>query len=453
MRTKSLVVTCLLLIVTAPVAFGVQMHVDCGSPFVFSDSDVNVVVLPYAYAGNSQGLSETGRRISLLIQEDTVLHILGYGRIAAVQFEPRTGGDDQCEPRVVLRKLLGQQSNEFAQIGSGKGLVLVWGLLYEEEGEVYLKSYATSVRRNASDAVDLQFGKFTFTVSPSARVVAFPPRKMSRKALEDVERAYSTADKVYAEPRLTSESRQIPQANCATCPPGQTQGYYIDRSQGNWLHVQVFHSTGQADAGWIPAESTISGQSLDTLMPELHFIRGAVGYLQTRMYSDPEILKRKRDLATADFHRYLKSDSKQEAGAASAVALQLSGIMQVLSDGTPPSWETAIKDFESARALVPGNPEARNVIAVGHIYQDWLSGRWLDLSRRRAQELIDATLLKPNDSVPVKNLTNYYQLLLPKATSATGQPLPDALSAEDVQKRLAMISAFNDRTASPSVTK
>ena len=453
MRLESSFLSMLLamLFVASHPAFAGAPHMDCSKPFIYPESDVNTVVLPYSYAGGNQRLNETGRRISLLIQADTLLHIMPYGRIASVQLEPSPGAEAECEPQVVLGKLLGKNPN-YREIKPGKGLVLIWGLIYEEGGDIFLKTFATALRRDAPDSAELKFGKWTFVTSPSARVVAFPPRKISHSMLNEIEAKYSSADRVYSDPSEDAQSRALPRANCPTCSPGETQGYYVDRKQGDWLHVRWFGANNDSDAGWIRAQSDLAGHSLDSFMPELNFIRASVGYLAFRMAPTSPEAPRLRDLATAGFKQYLKSDEQGQAEVASAVALELCGIMRVLGGGSPENWNEAIGYFETAHRLVPENPEARNVLAVGHIYQDWIAGTQLERSKERAQELIDATLLKPNDPVPVKNLASYYQLLLPKAREVTNEPSPKALSLGDIQKRLDKIAALHGEVKAPDKT-
>lgn len=452
MLRHRIVFTLVLALCAASLAHAGAPHMDCSAPFVFPGSDVNVVVLPYAYAGASQRLNETGRRISLLIQEDTLLNILGYGSVASVQLEPSPGREEECQPGIVLRKLLGRQPN-LAEVRSGKGLVLVWGLIYEESGEIYLKTYASAIQRDVRSSIELKFGKFNFNVSPSAHVIGFPPRQVSRKQLDEIESAYASADRMFSEPRVDASSQPLPRRNCPTCPPGDSQGYYVEDRRGDWVHIRLFDAQGGMQSGWIRAGAALGPSSLDTFIPELYFVRGSVGYLLSRINPGSPSVVHDRELATGDLLRYLKSDERLQSESASAVALELCGIMQILGDGSPASWAKAIDYFERARSLVPDNPEARNVMAVGHIYQDWLSGKWLDRSRDRAQELIDATLLRPGDPVPLQNLTSYYQLLLPKAQTGNPPSLPTALSADDIQSRLKLISATRDQSSPPAGTK
>ena len=80
-------------------------HRDCRFPMVFEGAAVNVVVLPYSYAGRNYSLSNLGNRLSLLVKLDVLSHILEYGSVGAVQMEMPEGvpsDDPSCLPETVL---------------------------------------------------------------------------------------------------------------------------------------------------------------------------------------------------------------------------------------------------------------------------------------------------------------------------------------------------------------
>jgi len=116
-------------------------HVPCRYPFVFSDAAVNLVVLPYDDTGVSQpGSRGSGTQLALLLQMDALSHILGYGSVGAVQLEASPGDQHGCETDTVAGKLLGKEPGAEAQIRPGNGLVLVWGLMYEEDDDLYIQT-------------------------------------------------------------------------------------------------------------------------------------------------------------------------------------------------------------------------------------------------------------------------------------------------------------------------
>jgi hypothetical protein len=426
----------ILLFAATPLARGGAPHVDCGLPFVFEGSDVNAVFLPYKYLGTRRELGETGKRISLLIQADTLIHALSYGRIASVQMEPAAGREDDCVPDIVLDKLVGT-ANNIPKIKRGKGIVLVWGVLFEEGDDIYLKTYVTGLRRDVRDLLKVKIGDHIFYVEPSAQVVSFPAHKITRSMLTSIEAAYSAADQVYEQPSLTAKAKPLPHGQCPSCPPGGANGYYVDRQEGNWLHVRWSMGEGEGDAGWIPARLTLESHSLDSYMPELHFIRGTVGYLRLRMTTDRQETARLRNLALPHFERFLESEDAKRAETASAAALQLSGIMRLSGEGAADDWVQASAAFERAQKLVPYGAEVRNAATMGHIYQDWAAGRDVEKARDRARELIATSLLRTIDAVTAQNLVSYYELLLPKVKGAEASVgVKPSLPSNEIVRRL-----------------
>src|ERR1035437_2084085 len=81
---RTWIVTVLMFLLSARLAQAGMAHLDCRFPMVFGGAAVNVVVLPYTYAGDSHSLAGTGNRLSLLVKLDVLSHILEYGTDAAI---------------------------------------------------------------------------------------------------------------------------------------------------------------------------------------------------------------------------------------------------------------------------------------------------------------------------------------------------------------------------------
>src|SRR5215469_425043 len=164
-RTCSLAM--LILFMSAPLTKAGAAHRDCRFPMVFEGAAVNVVVLPYSYTGKNQSLTRVGNRLSLLVKLDVLSHILEYGSIGAVQMEMPEGVSEDsrsCSPDTVLPILLGTRPPDMSLAGMfantqgsvsalrpGHGLVLVWGLLYEEGDDVFVQTYARYLRRDVDE--------------------------------------------------------------------------------------------------------------------------------------------------------------------------------------------------------------------------------------------------------------------------------------------------------------
>src|ERR1700730_19367103 len=107
-RTSS--VTLLTILLFGHLAEAGMPHRDCRFPMVFEGAAVNVVVLPYRYAGSNHSLTDLGNRLSLLVKLDVLSHILEYGSVGSVQMEMPEGtskDDPSCLPETVLPILLG----------------------------------------------------------------------------------------------------------------------------------------------------------------------------------------------------------------------------------------------------------------------------------------------------------------------------------------------------------
>ena len=196
-------------------AKAMEAHHDCRTPMVFEGAAVNVVVLPYHYAGgNSSSLTNMGNRLSLLVKLNVLSHILEYGSVGAVQMEmPESASrdDPSCQPEIVLPKLLGATPGAQQKLASGHGLVLVWGLLYEEGDDVFVQTYARFLRRDAEEVVTFDAGGVSFSAKPSSQLLAFTPQKLSQQQLDQVENSYRKADFIRTEPNDNAPGERLPE--------------------------------------------------------------------------------------------------------------------------------------------------------------------------------------------------------------------------------------------------
>src|SRR6516225_6336769 len=177
-------------------------HRDCRFPMVFEGAAVNVVVLPYRYAGESDSLTSLGNRLSLLVKLDVLTNILEYGSVGAVQMEMPEGtskNDPSCLPETVLPILLGSRPPQMGLAGMydtrgsanalrpGHALVLVWGLLYEEGEDVFVQTYARFLRRDTEESFQFEAGGSSFFAKPSSQLLAFTPQKFTITELKQIE--------------------------------------------------------------------------------------------------------------------------------------------------------------------------------------------------------------------------------------------------------------------------
>lgn len=124
--------------------------VRCLNPFVFSDAAVNVVLLPYEYAGDADKVTATGPKLSALAQLDTLFSIVKYGSVGAVQLVTFTPAESaQCTADIVARKLLDQLPGAQSKLAPGHSAVLVWGRFFDDHGQTYIQSYVRFIARDS----------------------------------------------------------------------------------------------------------------------------------------------------------------------------------------------------------------------------------------------------------------------------------------------------------------
>ena len=416
--------TLLLVFFSANLAQAGMAHRDCRFPMVFPGAAVNVVVLPYRYAGgNNNSLTNMGNRLSLLVKLDVLFHILGYGSVGAVQMEmpeDASKDDPSCLPETVLPKLLGPSAGPITSLPPKHGLVLVWGLLYEDGNDVFVQTYARFLRRDADELVTFQAGGSSFSAKPSSQSLAFTPQKLSQAELVQIENSYRNANFVRIAPDDKAPGDRLPDlvARCAGsgCDDSPVHaGFYVEEKKGEWIRIQYMDPIkDQRKDGWIHASGGLSGIPLDAVLPELKFIEGCAGYLRHRV-ADAEHAPAPAGsamLAVSQLDEFRKANDTQPSDVANAVALQLAGIVEFLSGPVQlESLSRAANDFESARKMIPYDPNAITLAVGAQVVVEWKQKGRCDQTALKAQRLSAASALSSNQ-IALANLNSLYTLLL-----------------------------------------
>lgn len=438
-------------------------NVPCPSPFVFPDAAVNVVVLPYRESGLPQMQGKgSGTELSLLIQMDLLSHILDHGNVGAVQLEATTPAEqDSCRPEVVANKLLNNIPGAETTVAQGRGLVLVWGLLYEEDDDLYVQTFASFLRRDLTEDLEFSAGNDKFTARPSSQMIAFAPRRLSVSDLKRIDLSFQKAGVLHTAPKDDAPGQPLTgSAKCAGCPQGST-GFEVKGKSGEWLQIVTKNSDGSSTSGWLHAGVGLAGDSLDGLLPELGFIEGTVGYLRARIDADRKLGPQGHPNG-AGFYRPLYDDAylsarvtqdqlttftkaadpDQEAMAV-AVADQLIGITGLLAREDLPAGLTFAQPlFEKARTLVPYNADAIALATVSEISRASLAPKGangamvLQDPRITAQRLAQASILDPANPRAVTNLHNFYDVVLRSEQQGTSA---NRLDGVEVQQRMKAI--------------
>jgi hypothetical protein len=461
--TRFWLITTLVLLLSARLAQAGIAHLDCRYPMVFQGAAVNVVVLPYAYTGDNRSLSNVGNRLSLLIKLDVLSHILDYGSVGAVQMEMPPGmptNDQSCGPETVLPILLGTHppsptlfgllaDNPEAQntLRSGHGLVLVWGLLYEEGDDIFVQTYARFLRRDVDETITFQAGGSSISAKLSSQYLAFTPQKITRSELEQIEDSYRRADYVRDQPNDNAPGDRLPLlvAKCASsnCDDSAIHaGFYVREKRGEWIRIQYMDPIkDRRKEGWIHAAGSVSGTPLDEILPELKFIEGCVGYLGLRVADAEQTTQPPGSAALAvnQLYSFLQSNKSQPADINNAVAIQLEGAVEYLSARN--QWEALSKAadyFEQARTIIPYDPNAITLAVGAQVKAEWRQKGKCERTVQKSERLSNA-LAFSDDKASLANLNSLYTLLLKSPESA---PAAENLSNEAVTQRVEVLKSI-----------
>lgn len=379
-------------------------NVPCKRPFIFSDAMVNAVVLPYTYAGSSgKPLSQTAKKLSLLIQVDTLFSALKYGSIGAVRLVDESG-DRKCEANAVLKELQ-------KQVKPGHGLVLLWGRIYEEKKDIYVQSYAHFLRGNVKEELELLIGNNRFIASLPTQAFAFAPRKLTVEDLNSIQSQFERSAIVHEKPDESSPGTPIP------VDPDFPFSFWVVDVKDEWMRIK--HMERHGPDGWIYAGPRIGGWPLSQKLPELSFVDALIGYLQARGTRDQE--NRKRYLQFTEWMqeallRYQKASEGAEAPLATAIGKELNAVVRFLKpDRSIEDIIISQRLFKEAVRLIPYSADAHNLEIISRIafaYQQITPPP--PSPKIIAHDLVGAVALDPQNLQILSNLANFYSLLISK---------------------------------------
>jgi hypothetical protein len=335
-------------------------NVSCDVPTVF-DSAVNVVVLPYDYALAGQPLSKTVLQMSVLVQLDALFSNLKYRSIGVLQVkeEERPGG---CAPEKVIDRLLGNSSGAARTLHDGQGLVVLWGKVYEEGGDLYVQSYLRFLRKGGAESLDVPVSDARLRATLPSQALAFPPQHLTTKDVADISSEFSRAIVIRERP----DDSSAPVAASILADESTSIAYGIDRAEEEWVHVV---SKGRP-SGWVRATAEMGKTSLRRRMPELYFLDAVVGYLESRISSGADGRPSGREIAWVE--EALRGYEEGTAGGRSepaplAVGQAMLGFLHLLGKPSEDDLVTAQKSFDSAAERLPYNVAALNLSATGRL--------------------------------------------------------------------------------------
>lgn len=406
--------------------------VRCLNPFVFSGAAVNVLLLPYEYAGDAKKVTATGAKLSALAQLDTLFSIVKYGSVGVVQLATYTPAESrQCTADVVADKVLGRQPGAAAQLVSGHSAVLVWGRFFEDMGQTYIQTYVRFIARGASvDSVSIPIADHRFTGRLSSTSFSFAPRLVTVSELDDIQRRASEALRVYDQPDRASKSTHLDATG------SKPLIYSVTDVKGNWMRIEGRQTNVN---GWVPGDTAVDEWSLRRKLPEYIFVEGIVGYLRARN-AEVALDRRGWQAAANALDRTLgefvqaKGAIRSPAPLALAVGEQMLGVLQLLSQGaTQAQQESARSAFESAVELVPYSADAVNLHLMTRLLVDIKAGPPVSNASAYLQGWTDALGRDPANTDALDNLQTFLEWLAADAERSTrtfaGGPAADIIRA------------------------
>jgi hypothetical protein len=437
----------LLVLGAASSARAMQPNVDCRSPLVFPDAAVNVVILPYDYAGQQRELSTAAARLALMIELDTIFSIAKYGDVGAVHVVRRPTADT-CLPVKVLAQLTGKQPGAESALKAGGGLVLVWGQIYEEGTDLYVQTYTRFLRRSRTETLNVDLHDHRFTVNLPSQAFAFPPQHLATADLAQIERAFK--ERVLVREAPTDQAKGAPPVMDLST---EDRALFIDQTKGEWMHILPQRG---GPSGWVHAGGSSTSWPLRTKMPELEMVEAFAGYLRMRVAADAGDPRPEQTLTwvEAAVSRYAEADREAADPLPLAVGRAATGMLRIqrIKPGDA-NIRTVQQAWSDAAALVPYSPGARNLDVIGRLCTlFWAPGTspadvappQRSFFRFAANNLASALVLSPDERDVANNLAQLYMLLL-APNAPTERAAVNPFTTEELKARLAAL-----RTAVPS---
>ena len=423
----SLIVSLLVAIFAPRVAEAGVQGIPCKSPFVFKTAAVNVVVLPYEAAQTLTPVGGLGDKLSSLLQQEILRSIAKFGSVGAVQM---TGTSAECNPDLVIAKLLGRTPGAKATLDKGKGLVVVWGRFYRQGGDLFVQTYCRFFRNGVEETFDVSVDGRRFSAAISAPAFACASWRVTMADLENFEAQFRRSTLLYSTPKDGSSGSPIP----------EQAPYWISDTQGEWMKITIQNGP----SGWIRLSGARDTWSLTRWLPELKYIEGLAGYLRTRVAAAQPAAVRTEWIgsanqalmeyeASADALSKAGRSSSQRTALAAAVQTQLRGILSALRpEATADDRANALRLFERAEAMLPSDGNARNLRAVAQLSLMSSGSSGLSL-KQTAQDLLQALGADPGNAGLLASLEGAYELLLSAARTGTAT-LTDTERSEIIER-------------------
>ena len=188
----------------------------CEAP-LFADASVNVIILPFEYAGSDAdeqyikwGTSEAARDLTWALAQDTILSAR-YEGLGVVAVPPKQLAEGEGCTEDAVASWLEKQTGEYTNAPRpGQAFILLSGLIYQEAGELFLQTKLRSLRAGATrglapsntDALEFNFRDPQGIVHQVSAVVGtddivFPPHRVTTSDLTQIASHFREASHVH----------------------------------------------------------------------------------------------------------------------------------------------------------------------------------------------------------------------------------------------------------------
>jgi len=383
---------------------------------VFPGAAVNALVMPYRSEAGASDTNSAALRLSALIQQELLFSMLKYDSIGATEL---TGEPSSCDIREVIARV--NRPGE-RTLRRGNGLVVIWGRIYEDQGDLYVQSYVRFLRAGRPETLhgELRAGdnKLDLDARLTAQGAALAPRKVTKQDFAEIERRA----------RQALVMRHDPDDSAAPIPldrGAEPLSYSVLETQGEWMFIR---SLVDSRGGWVRARMNTPEWSLRRFLPEIAYADGIVGYLRLLVEGGPGDPARVFNWMQTAFTEYEKSVGRDAAPGAQALSRSLTGLI-LWAD--PERRADAARLFRDALDYAPSAAEARVLAAVSAATA---SGQLADrdtLSQLN-RSLLGALAVDPHSASALRNLERLYGFL-------GRSPALSLYPADELQARLGTV--------------
>lgn len=228
------------------------------------------------------------------------------------------------------------------------GVLMIWGRVFEDRGEVYIQSFARFAIRNSPENLAVDAGGARYTGVFSAQEVAFAVRLVRVSDLQRVALDYesygtlrtSPSDSAKGEPLTPGIGRCIDCGDVTASAPRHS--FVVEAQRGEWAHVKTINGS---EEGWLRIGAPFQGRPLSAFLPELNLEKAIISYMEARQFvikTDPTSLE---ELAS----RYAEHGGNGLRGA-EVLGWELAGFQWAQKRSAEGSCTKAKRDFQ--RALI-----------------------------------------------------------------------------------------------------